>query len=152
MARRLGTLVLAATCGLALAGQPVLAQTTDPSRLLSAIPNDVVLVRTTGTWSNGERTGPTRIVILRAGTGDDAMRLFVQWLAVADPRTGRLASVATEEVPEIFDWRAVVDDYRVEPAPGGSRVILDATILTNRQARRYVLTIGPPGDLMLSAR
>ncbi|QCK87627.1 hypothetical protein E8L99_18625 [Phreatobacter aquaticus] len=131
---------------------PALAQTTDPSRLLSAIPTDIVLVRTTGSWSNGERTGPTRIVLLRAGTGDDAMRLFVQWLAVADPRTGRLASVATEEVPEIFDWRAVVDDYRVEPAPGGSRVILDATILTNQQARRYVLTIGQPGELMLSAR
>jgi hypothetical protein len=129
-----------------------LAQSTDPTRLLSAISSDIVLVRTTGTWSNGERGGPTRMVLLRAGTGDDAMRLFVQWLAVADPRTGRLASVATEEVPEIFDWRAVVDDYRVEPAAGGSRVILDATILTNRQTRRYVLTIGQPGEVMLSAR
>jgi hypothetical protein len=152
MGQPLARLALAAAlAGLTAAGGGLaFAQTTDPARLLAQIPSDIVLVRTTGTWSNGEREGPTRIVLLRAG--DDAMRLFVQWLAVADARSGRLASVATEEIPEIFDWRARIDDYRVEPAPGGSRVILDATILTNQQARRYVLTIGPPGEVMLSAR
>lgn len=131
---------------------PAAAQSPDPTRTLSAIPGEVMFLRATGTWHQGDREGPSRIVLLRTGSPDGAMRLFVQWLAVADQRSGRLGVVATEEIPEVFDWRVKIEDYRIEPEVNGARVLFDGTVLTGGQRRSYILTIGPPGEVMFSAR
>ncbi|MGU9981865.1 hypothetical protein ACJ4V0_17680 [Phreatobacter sp. HK31-P] len=144
----------AAAAGLAclalLCAHPGAAQSPDHSRLLSAIPAEVMFLRATGSWMSGEREGTTRVVILRTGAPDGAQRLYVQWLAAAD-RTGRVAVVSTEEVPEVFDWRIAIEDYRVEPDASGSRVLLDGRIIGSGQGRRYMLTIGPPGEITFSA-
>jgi hypothetical protein len=144
--------LMTAALAVMLAAAEARAQSPDPTRILSAIPPEVMFLRATGTWSQGERDGPTRIVLMRTGSPDGAMRLFVQWLATADRRTGRLGVVATEEIPEVFDWRVKIEDYRVEPDANGSRVVFDGTVLTSNQRRSYLLTIGPPGEVMFSAR
>lgn len=136
---------------LALAPEPAAAETIDAARLLAAVPGEIMFVRIAGTWASPEREGLTRIVLIRPSARAEAMRLFVQWLA-PDSRGGRFAVVAAEEVPEIFDWRIKIDDYRIEPETNGSRVVFEATVLTNGQRRRYELAIGPPGDVMFSAR
>jgi hypothetical protein len=143
-------LVAAVIVALALSG-PAAAQSPDPSRILSAIPGEVMFLRATGQWRQGDREGPSRIVLIRTGSPDGAMRLFVQWLAVADRQTGRLGVVATEEIPEVFDWRVKIEDYRIEPEVDGARVMFDGAVLTTGQRRRYMLTIGPPGEVMFSA-
>ncbi|KAF0118295.1 MAG: hypothetical protein FD152_4703 [Xanthobacteraceae bacterium] len=151
MGRPWHSAAVAGLCCLALlcAGSGA-AQSPDHSRLLSAIPGEVMFLRATGAWTSGEREGTTRMVILRTGSPDGAQRLYVQWLAAAD-RTGRIALVSTEEVPEVFDWRIAIEDYRVEPDVGGSRVLLDGRIVGSGQARRYVLAIGPPGEITFAA-
>lgn len=140
---------LAMLAALAAAG-PLAAQSPDPTRILSAIPGEVMFLRATGQWRQGDREGPSRIVLLRTNAPDGAMRLFVQWLAVADQRTGRIGVVATEEIPEVFDWRVKIEDYRIEPDVDGARVMFDGVVLTSGQKRRYMLTIGPPGEVMFS--
>lgn len=144
--RRIG---LSLALMLASAG-PALPQS-DPLRVLSAIPTEVMFLRAAGQWRQGERSGPLRLVLLRTASPDGAMRLYVQWLQVADERTGRLASVATEEIPEIHDWRVRIEDYRIEPEVDGARVALDGTVLTSGRSRRYLLVIGPPGEVSFSA-
>ncbi len=129
---------------------PLAAQSPDPARILSAIPGEVMFLRATGTWRQGDREGPSRIVLIRTNSPDGAMRLFVQWLTVADQRSGRLGVVATEEIPEVFDWRVKIEDYRIEPDVDGARVIFDGVVLTSSQRRRYTLMIGPPGEIMFS--
>jgi len=142
---------MAGLLSLALIGAPPgAAQSPDTSRSLSAIPAEVMFLRATGPWTSGEREGTTRMVILRSGSPDGAQLLYVQWLAAAD-RTGRIAVVATEEVPEVFDWRVAIEDYRVEPDANGSRVLLDGRIIGSGQGRRYMLTIGPPGEITFAA-
>lgn len=130
---------------------PASAQGADPTRILSALPGEVMFVRIAGSWASDDRRGPTRLVLIKPSPRDEAMRLYVQWLAL-DPRGNRFSLVATEEIPEIFDWRIKIDDYRIEPDANGSRVIFDAIVLTNNQRRTYVLTVGPPGDVMFAAR
>lgn len=130
---------------------PAAAQGADPARILSAVPGEVMFVRIAGSWASDDRRGPTRLVLIRPSPRDEAMRLYVQWLAL-DPRGNRFSVVATEEIPEVFDWRIKIDDYRIEPDANGSRVIFDAIVLTNSQRRTYVLTVGPPGDVMFAAR
>ncbi len=143
-----------AAAGLALlaaqAPHPALAQSPDHSRSLSAIPAEVMFLRATGSWTSGDREGTTRMVILRSGSPDGALRLYVQWMATTE-RGGRAAIVATEEVPEVFDWRVTIEDYRVEPDANGSRVLLDGRIIGSGQSRRYMLTIGPPGEITFAA-
>ncbi|QCI68567.1 hypothetical protein [Phreatobacter stygius] len=147
-----GTLAGAALVAcLAVAPIPLSAQGADPIRLLSGIPGEVMFVRITGAWASHDRRGPTRVVLIRPAPREEAMRLFVQWLAL-DARSNRFSVVATEEVPEVFDWRVKIDDYRIEPDANGSRMIFDAIVLTNNQRRAYELTIGPPGEVMFSAR
>jgi hypothetical protein len=146
----LGAVMAALSCLALLCAGPGAAQSPDHSRILSAIPGEVMFLRATGSWMSGEREGTTRIIILRTGLPDGAQRLYVQWLAVAD-RTGRIAVVASEEVPEVFDWRIAIEDYRVEPDAAGSRVLLDGRIVGSGQARRYMLAIGPPGEITFSA-
>lgn len=147
MARAAAALAMLAS--LAAAG-PLAAQSPDPTRILAAIPGEVMFLRATGQWRQGDREGPSRIVLLRTNAPDGAMRLFVQWLAVADQRTGRIGVVATEEIPEVFDWRVKIEDYRIEPDVDGARVMFDGVVLTSGQKRRYMLTIGPPGEVMFS--
>lgn len=144
---RLGALAFA----VALLGLATGAAAQDSSRALSAIPGEVMFLRATGTWNQGDREGPSRIIILRTNSPDGALRLFVQWLQISDRRTGRLGVVATEEIPEIFDWRVKIEDYRIEPETNGARVILDGIVIPTSQRRRYMLTIGPPGEVMFSA-
>lgn len=141
------SLALAALLTLAAGG----AMAQESSRTLSAIPGEVMFLRATGTWSQGDREGPSRIIILRTNAPDGALRLFVQWLQVSDRRSGRLGVVATEEIPEIFDWRVKIEDYRIEPEANGARVILDGIVIPTSQRRRYLLTIGPPGEVLFSA-
>lgn len=135
---------------LAALAAPALAQS-DAGRALSSLSPDVLFVRATGAWVSGERQGSTRIVLLRTPSPDGAQRLYVQWLAVIDPATGRTGTVATEEIPEVFDWRVGIEDYRVEPDGAGSRVLIDGRIIGSGQSRRYLLTIGPPGDVTFGA-
>ena len=140
-----------AACLLAVAPvSPALPQS-DPLRTLSAIPPEVMFLRAAGQWRQGDRSGPLRIVLLRTTSPDGALRLYVQWLQVADERAGRLATVATEEIPEVFDWRLRIDDYRIEPDVDGARVAIDGTVLTSGRSRRYLLVIGPPGEISFSA-
>lgn len=142
-------LPLAVAAALAPAGTAL--PQSDPLRTLSAIPPEVMFLRAAGQWRQGERTGPLRIVLVRTDAPDGAMRLYVQWLQVADERTGRLATVATEEIPEVFDWRVRIEDYRIEPDVEGARVSFDGTVLTSGRSRRYMLVIGPPGEVSFSA-
>lgn len=144
-------MILAAPAIPPLVSVPAAAQGADPARILSAIPGEVMFVRIAGSWASDDRRGPTRMVLIRPSPRDEAMRLYVQWLAL-DPRGNRFSVVATEEIPEVFDWRVKIDDYRIEPDANGSRVIFDAVVLTNNQRRTYVLTVGPPGDVMFAAR
>jgi hypothetical protein len=139
-----------AMLALLVAAGPLAAQSPDPTRTLSAIPGEVMFLRATGNWRQGDREGPSRIILLRTSSPDGAMRLFVQWLTVADQRTGRIGVVATEEIPEVFDWRVKIEDYRIEPDVDGARVMFDGVVLTSGQRRRYMLTIGPPGEVMFS--
>ena len=150
MRARWQALAVAALVLAADAPLPGRAQSPDTSRLLSAIPAEVMFLRATGAWQSGEREGTTRMVILRSGSPDGALRLYVQWMATTE-RGGRAAVVATEEVPEVFDWRVAVEDYRVEPDANGSRVLLDGRIIGSGQSRRYMLTIGPPGEITFAA-
>lgn len=147
LAASAGLLLLAAI----LAAGPLRAQAPDPVRALSALAPEVMFVRATGGWSSGERSGTTRIVLLRSGSPDGAQRLFVQWLNRPDDGAGRSAVAATEEIPEIFDWRVGIEDYRVEPEANGARVVLDGRIIGTDRNRRYMLSIGPPGDVTFSA-
>jgi hypothetical protein len=149
-AAALGLLALLAGPGLFMGSSSLAAQPHDPARTLSVIPGEVMFLRATGQWRQGDREGPSRIVLLRTSSPDGAMRLFVQWLAVADQRTGRIGVVATEEIPEVFDWRVKIEDYRIEPELDGARVMFDGVVLTSGQKRRYMLTIGPPGEVMFS--
>lgn len=142
-----GILLLAAT----LVAGSIRAQAPDPARALGSIAPEVMFVRATGGWSTVERTGTTRIVLLRSGSPDGAQRLFVQWLNRPDEPFGRPAVAATEEIPEIFDWRVGIEDYRVEPEANGSRVVLDGRIIGTDRSRRYMLSIGPPGEVTFSA-
>lgn len=143
-------IVLAAALAAAAPAPPALSQS-DPLRTLSAIPPEVMFLRAAGQWRQGDRSGPLRIVILRTASPDGAMRLYVQWLHLADERSGRLATVATEEIPEIHDWRVRIEDYRIEPDVDGARVSFDGTVLTSGRHRRYLLVIGPPGEVSFSA-
>ncbi|CEJ13159.1 hypothetical protein BN1110_03469 [bacterium YEK0313] len=143
--------LIAAALAAGLVPAPARADPVDATRLLAAIPGEIMFVRIAGTWASPEREGLTRIVLIRPSVRAEAMRLFVQWLA-PDSRGSRFAVVAAEEVPEVFDWRLKIDDYRIEPETTGSRVLFEATVLTNGQRRRYELTIGPPGDVMFAAR
>lgn len=142
-----------AVAGLFMAAEaplPGRAQSPDTSRFLSAIPAEVMFLRATGAWQSGEREGATRMVIVRSGSPDGALRLYVQWMTTTE-RGGRATVVATEEVPEVFDWRVAIEDYRVEPEVNGSRVLLDGRIIGSGQSRRYMLTIGPPGEITFAA-
>jgi len=141
----------AGIAALAALAPPAAGQSPDPRGALASIAPEVMFLRATGSWTRGDREGTTRMVILRSGSPDGAQRLFVQWLGPADRAGGRAAVVATEEVPEVFDWRIGIEDYRVEPEAGGSRVLLDGRIIGSGQARRYMLTIGPPGEITFSS-
>jgi hypothetical protein len=143
-------LAAALTAAMLLASRPAVPQVVDAPRVLSAIPGEVIFLRLTGSWENDRRGGPTRIVLVRAAN-EDAMRLFVQWL-VHDRRANRFSVFATEEVPEVYDWRISIDDYRVEPEATGSRVVLEASVLSSGARRTYQLTIGQPGEVMFGAR
>ena len=44
-----------------------------------------------------------------------------------------------------------MEDYRVEPDGAGSRVQIDGRVLGSGQPRRYLLTIGPPGEVTFGA-
>lgn len=148
--------LLAVSAGLVLlvtplAAGPLRAQGSDPVRALSTLAPEVMFVRATGSWSSGERSGTTRIVLLRSGSPDGAQRLFVQWLNRPEDAASRPAVAATEEIPEIFDWRIGVGDYRVEPDANGARIVLDGRIIGTDRNRRYLLSIGPPGEVSFSA-
>ncbi|MGQ3317310.1 MAG: hypothetical protein ACT6TH_13420 [Brevundimonas sp.] len=134
-----------------LAPLPALAQAPDPVRALSSLAPEIMFVRATGGWTTGEREGTSRIVLVRSGAPDGAQRLFVQWLNRPEPGAGRPAIAATEEIPEVFDWRVGIEDYRVEPEANGARVVIDGRIIGTGRSRRYVLSIGPPGEVTFSA-
>ncbi len=147
---------LAAAAGLALLAAglrsaPVSAQTPDPVRALSSLAPEIMFVRATGTWTTGEREGTSRIVIVRTGSPDGAQRLFVQWLNRSEAGSGRPAIAATEEIPEVFDWRVGIEDYRVEPEANGARILIDGRIIGSNRSRRYILAIGPPGEVSFAA-
>lgn len=141
-------LVLLAAGPMAL---PARAQAPDPVRALSTLAPEIMFVRATGTWTTGEREGTSRIVLLRSGAPDGAQRLFVQWLNRPDGGSGRPAIAATEEIPEVFDWRVGIEDYRVEPEANGARVVIDGLIIGTGRSRRYILAIGPPGEVSFAA-
>ncbi len=147
---------VAAAAGLALlaaglGSAPVSAQTPDPVRALSSLAPEIMFVRATGTWTTGEREGTSRIVIVRTGSPDGAQRLFVQWLNWSEAGSGRPAIAATEEIPEVFDWRVGIEDYRVEPEANGARILIDGRIIGSNRSRRYILAIGPPGEVSFAA-
>ncbi|AVO45176.1 hypothetical protein [Phreatobacter cathodiphilus] len=146
-AASMGWVLLAA----GVAPLPARAQSPDPVRALSSLAPEIMFVRATGTWTTGEREGTSRIVLLRSGSPDGAQRLFVQWLNRPDAASGRPAIAATEEIPEVFDWRVGIEDYRVEPEANGARVVIDGRIIGTGRSRRYVLAIGPPGEVSFSA-
>lgn len=137
-------------CAAAAFAAPALAQS-DAGRALSSLSPDVLFVRATGPWASGQRSGTSRMVLLRTPSADGAQRLYVQWLAVIDPAEGRTGVITTEEIPEVFDWRVGIEDYRVEPEGAGSRVLIDGKVLGSGQSRRYLLTIGPPGEVTFGA-
>ncbi len=119
----------AALVGMAAAtvAAPALAQS-DAGRAMASLSPDVLFVRATGPWSSGQRQGTSRMVLLRTPSPDGAQRLYVQWLAILDPAEGRLGVIATEEIPEVFDWRVGIEDYRLEPEGSGSRVLIDGRV------------------------
>jgi hypothetical protein len=129
---------------------PALAQS-DAGRALASLSPDVLFVRATGPWVSGERNGTSRMVLLRTPSPDGAQRLYVQWLAIIDPSEARMGVITTEEIPEVFDWRVGIEDYRVEPEGAGSRVLIDGRVIGSGQMRRYLLTIGPPGEVTFGA-
>lgn len=146
----------AASAGLALLAAGLVpaaahAQAPDPARALASLAPEIMFVRATGTWNTGEREGTSRIVLVRSGSPDGAQRLFVQWLNRPEDASGRSAIAATEEIPEVFDWRVGIEDYRVEPEANGARVVIDGRIIGTARTRRYTLSIGPPGEVTFSA-
>jgi len=139
--KRLGLLLLLAV----LAPTVASAQGPDPlSRALQTLPGEVVFLRSTGPWEREGRTGSARILLVRASPRDETARLFLQW--IAPDQRGRPGVIVQEEIGEVFDWRLRMDDYRIEREAHGTRVVFDATVLTNNQLRRYELRIGGPGD------
>ncbi len=148
VSRRLACLWLAASAA-AAAAAPALAQS-DAGRALSAC-------RPTCSSSAPRAHGPrpTQRDVAHGAAAhalpDGAQRLYVQWLAVIDPSEARMGVITTEEIPEVFDWRVGIEDYRVEPEGAGSRVLIDGKVLGSGQSRRYLLTIGPPGEVTFGA-
>lgn len=89
----------------------------------SALPPDVVQVRTAGYWKNGSREGAYRAVVVQEGWEHVWSRLRVEWVAAPSSRGGNfeIVSTATPLLP-VAEGTTLLD-VTLKPKPGKGVVL-----------------------------
>jgi hypothetical protein len=110
--------------------------------VLEVIDPTVFAVRVVGPWSESDRQGFSRVVLVAEG---DVPRLYVQWME--QPAEGEPTVDTTVEVSQVADEKLVFGDIRVESSQNEASVFFDTRVDVQGFRETYVLNVGTPGRI-----
>ncbi len=119
---------------------------------VASLPTTIATVKTTGWWTDGEREGAYRIIIVEHGFDKIVSRLFIQWLEVieGEPQTKALATAGIEQLNELPAYKLEITAVR--ELQDRLDIELDGYNHYTSETKRFLVRAGQPSDTSLEER